>query len=126
MRVQFPGNKRSVLRVNEAYEHEAILPREPEETTPSNACHKTVTQCVDISAPVILQPTVRLDTVTAACQGAHRVSCVSVPSGTCATVTLTQQVCVTLPIRYSISMSSSEPTITCAEGGSCPSCGGKA
>jgi len=114
------------LRINEAYEHEAILPCKPEETNPPNACHKTVTQCVDISAPVILQPTARLDTVTVACQGAPRVSCVSDPSGTCTTVTVTQQVCVTLPIRYGISMSPSEPTITCAEGGSCSSCGGKA
>lgn len=115
------------MRINEAYEHEAILPRQPEETGLCNTCNKIVTQCVDVTAPVILQPAASLGTVTVACQGTPCVSCSTDSSGTCCTVTLTQQVCVTIPVRYGVSMSSGEPVISCAEcGGGEPSCGCKA
>ncbi len=114
------------MRINEAYEHEAILPRQPEEAGLSNACNKLVTQCVDVTAQVLLQPTASLGTVTVACQGTPTVACAADPSGTSCTVTLTQQVCVTMPVRYGVSMTSGEPTIACAEGGSGGSCGCKA
>lgn len=114
------------MRINEAYEHEAILPCQPEETGLSNACNKIITQCVDVTAPVILQPTASLGTVTVTCQGAPSVSCVNDPSGTCCTVTLTQQVCVTMPVRYGVTMSSGEPMISCAECGNNPPCGCRA
>jgi len=110
------------LRINEAYEHEAILPRQTEESGLSNTCNtcnKIVTQCVDVAAPVLLQPTASLGTVTASCQGAPTVTCTTDPAGTCCTVTLTQQVCVTMPVRYGVSMSAGEPTIACAEDSCC-------
>ena len=111
------------MRINEAYEHEAILPRPGEDL--SNACNKLITQCVDVTAPVMLQPTASLGTVTVACQGAPSVSCCADPSGTSATVTLTQQICVTMPVRYGVTLSSGEPTISCADGESCRPCGCK-
>ena len=48
--VQFPGNEGILLRINEAYEHEPILPYQPEDTCPINSCNKTVSQCVEVSA----------------------------------------------------------------------------
>lgn len=112
------------MRINEAYEHEALLPRPGEDL--SNACNKLITQCVDVTAPVILQPTASLGTVTVACQGAPTVTCTTDPSGTCATVTLTQKVCVTMPVRYGVSLTSGEPTISCADGGDACVCSCKA
>mgnify|MGYP000633329324 len=38
------------------------------------------------------------------------------------TVTMTQKVCVSIPVRYGTTISTCDPTITCAE--SCIGCGG--
>ena len=51
------GNEGIPLRISEAYEHEPILPYQPEESCPVNGCNKVSTQCVDVTAPVILVPT---------------------------------------------------------------------
>ena len=97
------------MRINEAYEHDAILPCMGEDgALANNGCNKITTQCVDVTAPVILQPTASVGPVT--------VSCVTDPCGTSCTITLTQQICVTMPVRYGVSLSSGEPTISCAEG----------
>ena len=105
------------MRINEAYEHDAILPCMGEDgALANNGCNKITTQCVDVTAPGILQPTASVGTVTVACQGAPSVSCVTDPCGTSCTITLTQQICVTMPVRYGVSLSSGEPTISCAEG----------
>lgn len=109
------------MRINEAYEHEAILPCPGEEGGLGSGCNKITTQCVDVTAPVILQPTASVGTVTVACQGAPVVCCETDPCGASCTITLTQQICVSVPVRYGVSMSAGEPTIACAEG--CPSCG---
>ena len=113
------------MRINEAYEHEAIHPQKPEESGRPHACNKVITQCVDVTAPVILQPTAALGTVTVSCQGAPTVTCSTDASGTCCTVTLTQQICVTIPVRYGVTMNSGEPVISCAECGGAPPCGCK-
>ena len=115
------------MRINEAYEHESILPIQGEDGRgPNNGCHKIITQCVDVTAPVVLTPTASVGTVTVSCQGSPSVSCVTDPCGTSATITLSQQICVTVPVRYGVSMSSGEATISCAEGGCPPSpCGCK-
>lgn len=108
------------MRINEAYEHESILPGQGEDGRPANnTCNKIITQCVDVKAPVILTPTACLGTVTVACQGSPCVTCETDPCGTSCTVTLSQQICVTVPVRYGVGLNSGEPTIACAEGGSC-------
>ena len=109
------------MRINEAYEHAAILPGPGEDC----GCNKIVTQCVDVSAPVTLIPTASLGTVTVACQGAPMVDCVTDPCGTSSTITVTQRVCVTIPVGYDVSMNTGEPTISCADGGPCSPCGCK-
>ena len=86
------------MRINEAYEHAAIIPCPGDETGNCN-CNKIVTQCVDVTAPVTLIPTASLGTVTVSCQGVPVVNCVPDPCGTSSTITVTQRVCVTIPVR---------------------------
>ena len=69
-----------------------------------------------------LVPNASLGTVTVACQGVPVVSCVTDPCGTSSTITVTQRVCVTIPVRYDVSMSTGDPTISCADGGACGPC----
>lgn len=120
------------MRINEAYEHEPMLPGQGEEGRPNNGCKKVITQCVAVTAPVVLTPTASVGTVTVCCQGAPTVSCAADPCGTSATITLTQQVCVTVPVCYGVGMDSGEATIACDCGpgpgpghGHGPSCGCK-
>ena len=109
------------MRINEAYEHAAILPCPGED----GGCNKIVTQCVDVTAPVTLVPTACLGTVTVSCQGVPVVNCVTDPCGTSSTITVTQQICVTMPVRYGVTMNSGDPTISCAGDGPCVPCGCK-
>lgn len=109
------------MRINEAYEHETILPYPTEENSLVGGCNKVSTQCVDVTAPMTLTPTACVGTATVTCQGTPCTSCVTDPSGSCVTVTLTQQVCVSVPVRYGVTMTAGEPTIACAD--SCTGCG---
>lgn len=110
------------MRINEAYEHDPILPYQTEESCPVSGCNKVGTQCVDIAAALTLSPTASVGTVTVACQGAPAITCVTNAEGTSCTVTLTQQVCVSVPVRYGVTMTAGEPTIACADN-SCIGCG---
>ena len=106
------------LRINEAYEHEALRSCQSEETScPISGCNKVSTQCVDVSAPVVLAPTASLGSPTVTCQGSPSVTCVTSSDKTHCTVTLTQQVCVSIPVCYGVSMATGEVTIACADGG---------
>lgn len=110
------------MRINEAYEHESILPCPGDESClPSGGCNKITTQCVDVTAPVTLMPTASVGTVTVSCQGTPSVTCTTDPCGTSCTITLTQQICVSVPVRYGVTMNTGEPTIACCDGapGSC-------
>ena len=110
------------MRINEAYEHEALRSCQSEETScPISGCNKVSTQCVDVSAPVVLAPTASLGSPTVTCQGSPSVTCVTSSDKTHCTVTLTQQVCVSIPVRYGVTMSTCDPTISCAD--SCVGCG---
>ena len=50
------------------------------------------------------------------------ITCATNADGTMCTVTMTQKVCVSIPVRYGTTISTCDPTITCAE--SCIGCGG--
>ena len=109
------------LRINEAYEHETLRPCQTEESScPISGCNKVSTQCVDVTAPVILAPTATLGSPTVTCQGSPSVTCVTSSDKTHCTVTLTQQVCVSIPVCYGVTMATGDATIACADGsGSC-------
>nr|WP_326184478.1 hypothetical protein [uncultured Oscillibacter sp.] len=103
------------MHISEAYEHEPIRPCKAEDACQPSGCNKVGTQCVDVSAPLILTPTAAAGTVTVACQGTPDITCVTDAGGTSCTVTMTQRVCVSVPIRYGVNLTSGEPTIACAE-----------
>ena len=110
------------MRINEAYEHDTILPYQGEESCPMGGCNKVGTQCVDVTAALTLVPTASVGTVNVACQGAPSITCVTAPDGSSCTITMTQQVCVSVPVRYGVTLSSGEPTIACADN-NCVGCG---
>ena len=88
-----------------------------ESTKPSNTsrCSRVGTQCVDVAATLTLAPTAVVGTMSVCCQGTPRITCVTNDNGTSCTVTMTQQLCVSVPIRYGVTMTAGEPTIGCAE-----------
>lgn len=108
------------MRINEVYEHEAIRPCQAEETScPISGCNKVSTQCVDVSAPVVLAPTATLGSPTVTCQGSPNVTCTTSSDKSYCTVTLTQQVCVSIPVCYGVSMSTGDATISCSDNSGC-------
>lgn len=102
------------MRINEAYEHEPLLSCGQTEENPGS-CSRVGTQCVDVAATLTLVPTAVVGTMSVCCQGTPSVTCVTNDDGTSCTVTMPQQVCVSVPIRYGVTMTAGEPAIGCAE-----------
>ena len=107
------------MRISEAYEHEPILPYQPEDSCPTGGCSKVSTQCVNVAAPVVLSPTAVMGTPTVTCQGGPSVTCTTNECGSSCTVVLTQQVCVSIPVRYGVTLTTGEPSIACADSCGC-------
>ncbi len=107
------------MHINEVYEHDPILPCPSEDSCPISGCSKVGTQCVNVAATMSLTPTAVVGTPTVTCQGSPRVTCVTEPGGTRCTVTMTQQVCVSVPVRYGVELTGGDPTIACAESSPC-------
>jgi len=103
------------LRISEAYEHEPILSYQGEENCPVSGCSKIGTQCVNVAAAMTLTPVASVGTVSVTCQGTPSIACVPSEDGTFCTLTLTQQVCVSVPVRYGVTLTSGETTIGCAD-----------
>ena len=80
-----------------------------------NGCGRVATQCVDVNAQLLLTPTATVGTATISCQGTPRITCETNDDGTCCTVNVTQQICVSVPISYGVNMTACEPTIDCAD-----------
>ena len=123
-----PKGKRGItLHINGAYEHTPIVPYQPsceEASTPScPTCGKHGVQCVDVSQPLVLTPSTDIGTLTTSCQGTPEVTCVTNAEGTACTVTLTQRVCVTIPVTYSVDADPGSPSIACADGECGCACG---
>lgn len=123
---QSQGNEGSVLHISEAYEHEPILPYQGEDSCQPSGCNKIGTQSVDVAAPMTMTPIATVGTATVACQGNPTAACVTGEGGASCTVTITQRLCVSVPIRYSVAVSPDDPTIACAgsaeSSGSCSCC----
>lgn len=110
------------MHISEAYEHEPILPYQPEDACPISSCNKNASQCVNVSAPVTLTPTAVVGNIGVACQGAPEVTCVTNHEGESVTVNVTQKICVTIPIRFGVEKADGDPRIACADG-ECTACG---
>ena len=107
------------MRINEAYEHEPLLSCSCEGT---NSCGRIGTQCVDIAASAVLTPVATVGDVTVTCQGTPVVTCETNGSGTSCTLTITQQVCVSLPVHYGVTVTCGDAAIACADN-NCVGCG---
>ena len=84
--------------------------------TPVAGCiGRSATQCVDVIQPVVLTPTASLGTVVASCTGTPSVTCVTAADGASCTVTLTQRVCVSIPVSYGVDVVTDDPSIACAD-----------
>lgn len=101
------------MRINEAFEHEPLLPYQETDCTPAS-CDKTGTHCVDITLPLTVTPTATAGTITTTCQGAPRVTCTTADDSLSCTLTITQRVCVNVPVRFSVTAGPEETTIACA------------
>ena len=102
------------MRINEVYEHQPILPYQAENCQ-NAACDKMSTQCLDISLPLTVTPVAGVGTTTTACQGAPVVTCVRAPDGLTCTVTVTQRVCMTIPVRFSAVAEPTSAVIACGD-----------
>lgn len=123
-RPQSQGNEEIALRINEVYEHEPLIPYQGTETTPPTGCEKVGTQCVEVALPLKVTPTATAGTVTTTCSGSPTVTCVTADDGLSCTITVTQQVCVHIPIRFGVDAEPETATIACggtdaAEGCTC-------
>lgn len=109
------GSEGTVLRINE----ETPSLTQAETSCPLDGCNKVVTQCVDVTAPLTMTPTAVLGSMSVTCQGAPRVVCTADASGESCTVTMTQQVCVSVPVRFGVSIAAGDKTIGCADSRGC-------
>lgn len=105
--------------MNEAFESESLQQEPAEEMTvlQDRDCDRTSVQCVNISAAVTMEPVTALGTVTASCRGVPEVTCETNADGTACRVTMTQQICVSMPVHYSVDLTLDDPAIACAGDG---------
>ena len=98
------------MRSNEVFETDILCQASP-------SCDKVSTQCVDISLPMTVTPVAGIGTVTTSCQGVPAVTCVTADDRLSCTLTVTQRVCLNIPVRFSAVAESASPSIACAESG---------
>lgn len=83
-------------------------------------CARVGHQCVDVSVPVEVAPIARVGEITTTCQGMPTVTCRTEPHCNVAVVTVTQELCLTIPVCYGLNTAVGQPTICCVPGsGSC-------
>jgi hypothetical protein len=68
---------------------------------------------VEVSKQVRLDPSNTLGTAVITCQGNPTVSCETDASGFSCTVTVTQQICVSIPVTYGINIVEGDDLIAC-------------
>ena len=83
-------------------------------TPPATGCSKSGIQCVDVSKKVVLMPTATVGTISTSCQGSPTVTCTTNAEGTATTVTLTQRVCVSIPVTFGVTKEDGDASIMCA------------
>lgn len=102
------------MHISEVFEHEPLLPFRQDECLASATCDKVGTQCVNIALPMTVTPVAGVGTTTTTCQGSPTVTCVTAADGLSCTLTVTQRVCLNIPVRFSAVAEAAAPTIACA------------
>ena len=89
------------MRINEVYEHEPLIPYQGADLhPPATGCDKTARQCVEVSLPQRGPPHDKTGTITTTCEGNPMVTCTAAADGRSLTVTVTQRVCLSIPVRF--------------------------
>ena len=70
---------------------------------------------MDVAVPLTFTPTAVVGTISVSCQGGPEIACVTGDAGGTCTITMTQRVCVSVPVRYGVTLACDDPTIRCAE-----------
>ncbi|MEG1683788.1 MAG: hypothetical protein RR295_08150, partial [Oscillospiraceae bacterium] len=78
-----------------------------------DSCGKVGVQCVNVSVPVEVTPRATVGAISVACQGTPTVSCETSGSHGVCVITITQKVCMTIPVRYGVTTNVGDETIAC-------------
>lgn len=81
-------------------------------------CKKEITQCADISLPVEIKPTATVGRIDTECCGDPVICCHEHSCNSCE-ITITQKICVKIPVTFSALTCVEEPVINCCTGESC-------
>lgn len=80
---------------------------------------RNVTQCTDISLPIVIDPSAVVGRIKTEWCDEPIVVCHQDPCEKSCKVTISQRVCVTIPVTYSVLTCVEDPTINCCAGDSC-------
>ena len=69
---------------------------------------------MDVAQELTLTPTAAVGTAVVTCQGTPKVRCETAEDGKTCIVTVTQRVCVSVPIRFGVTVEHGDTTIACA------------
>lgn len=106
------------MRINEVYEHEPLIPYQGADPhPPATGCDKTARQCVEVSLPLKVTPNASTGTITTTCEGNPVVTCTAAADGRSLTVTVTQRVCLSIPVRFGADAEPEPEKATIACGG---------
>ena len=78
-----------------------------------------VTQCADISLPIEIDPSVRVGRIQTDACGDPVVVCSHDPCHDTCRITITQRLCVRIPLTYYVSTCVEDPNTRCCTGESC-------
>jgi hypothetical protein len=76
-----------------------------------NACKRVVVQKADVSVPIEIRPSAVVGRITSECMGEPRITNESHPE--CCHVTITQTICVIIPIEYNVTSRVEDSEVSC-------------
>lgn len=79
---------------------------------------REVVQSADLTLPVEIEPSATVGRIEADCSGDPIVVCSQDPCRNVCRVTITQRICVKIPITYGVLTCVEDPTLKCCTGGS--------
>lgn len=78
----------------------------------NNSCTKINRQCADVSIPLDIEPTADIEDIKISCYEAPCISFKKKCDNKCS-ITITQRICLDIPITYSVSTNSGDLSVDC-------------
>ena len=78
-------------------------------------CSTAASQCVDVAFPVEVSPSAIVGEITASCQGMPTVTCRTDGNRNVCILTVTQQICLTIPVEYNVTTCAGAAVIACSD-----------